>query len=611
MIFNRTELHIEDIFNIKINKDAFLRLEDAQKANRELLLTIDASHLGMRNGNGTLYRHDTIQNDFGSFIYPSPKPVIERHNQKKSEIYGRVVGVDYQKTKFYDEFSSKFTLEDLTTKEYMSLAKNEILPYQKRDPWYNGLGFLQLASKITHKDGIDKILSGEFSNVSIGASPIRLVCSECGQDQVEKMCNHFALKGNDIFMLAESLEYEELSFVPRGADPFGRVSKIHDEEVQEAEIGIISVYDFYKIAEGKTMICVDNICKICDQEEEMALRKTNKPIVSVSYSDEFGAERVGTINLGETEESISLADEDKAELKDNQFAIIQTNDTETKRRFPLNSKANTIAALALFDEAQDLTEQERERATIALRKAAKKFDITITDAKTEETQEETQEDTQLKDQEDTIETLTQKLIDKIALLDSDEKLQDFIGETEKPKPMAFVFNVLSSLGRQIKWAGDDLMQSVDGFLQSLGKLAIEKGTYDSLNSELTEVKDELTFKDEEITLLDKQNVELNHLVRISLVDSIIDSKKSIGKLEDEQAEHSKLMGFTYESLREISGDLKSVAGTKHVVNNNKNINKIQDPTLLDEDTTDGTTEEVEIKVSKQELVQGFKNLFRK
>ena len=621
MVLNRAELRINEYFSIKINKDASLRLEDAYRKNQEILITCDASHLALKNAHGTVYRHDTIPNDFPSFIFPHPKPVIERHGKGSKNVYGKVVAVDNVKTKFYDEFAAKFNLEDLSSKEYIQMVKDEILPFQKQNSWYNGLSYLQLASKITHKDGIEKILNGEFSNVSIGADPIRLVCSECQQDQVQKMCNHFALRGNNIFMLAESLEYEELSFVPRGADPFGRISKIHDEKEEDAEISVISVHDLYKIAEGKTMVCVENICTICDQEDEMALRKTTKSVTSISYEEEFGQERLGKIELGEIEDKISLEDEEKAELKDNQFAINQSTGEQTKRRFPINSKANVIAALALLDEAVDLTDQEREKAVIHIRKQAKKFDISIQDEKTEvldEAKDEIVPEVKLEDEgiiDETVEALLQKLVDKISLIDSDEKLQDWIGETidgeGKPKPIHLVLNALQSLGSTLKWAGNDLVDTIDGFLKQLGKIAIDKGTYDSLEDELKDIKDEVSFKDEEITLLDKQNVELNHLVRVSHVDSIINGKKALGKLEDEATERTKLMGYTYETLKELSSEMKTSPTNNSALNNIKNINTVKNPTLLDEEDAEDNHKENEIKFTEKDLVQGFKSLFRK
>jgi Ni,Fe-hydrogenase maturation factor len=71
MIFNKSALKIYEQYEIKLTDAVLGKLEDAAKNNRELLITVDASHFGMKNGNGVYYRHDTVKNNIQSFIYPN------------------------------------------------------------------------------------------------------------------------------------------------------------------------------------------------------------------------------------------------------------------------------------------------------------------------------------------------------------------------------------------------------------------------------------------------------------------------------------------------------------------------------------------------------------
>lgn len=571
MIFNKSELRIYETFGIKLTDEVLIKLEDAARNMRELLLTIDASHYGMLNGNGVYYRHDTVKNNIQSFIYPNPKPMIERHNPKTSDKFGHIVAADYKTTKFYDQLDKEWQLEGLNTAEYLDLCKDVLMPMQRRNRDYNGLAYVQVMGKLKHQDAIEKVLKKEFLNVSIGADPKRLICSECGQDQVTRICDHYADKGNGIFMLAEDLEYEELSFVPRGADPYGKIIQIHDEDIQllDSNIDVIDFNDFYKITENKTIVCVNNICKICDQEEEMAKRKGEQTIVSVSYTEEFTAEKLKELKINDelVTDEIVVSLELKDELVDADFAIVQKTDEGLKRRFALADEVSVKLAIQLIDQAKDLTEAELAKAKKSIAKAAKKHGIECSckDEKAEEKPETEEKETKEPDTK-TIESITDELV---AML-KEVKLEDGM-----ENPLDAVMAKLADCG--------DVEGFVTARLEAEGKEAVDKVANTELKDSVQVLKDELAEAKEDIELLDEQNRDLNFQIRESKVDEILSLKDMA---EDEiDTEKKRLFKLSYETLKEVASELKKTASksTEPVINNKeKEVTTVKDPTLTDE-----------------------------
>jgi len=651
MVINKDSIKLLETMSFNIPEPVLVKIEDSLRKDQELLVTIDASHLGFRNGNGTIYRHDTLQDDIHTFVYPHPKPIIEKHRLKTSEKYGSIIAADLMLTDFYNQISNDVDLEGLSTHEYISMCKDHILPFQARRSDFNGLAFVQVVGKIDHKGGIKRIIDKEFFGVSIGAAPKRLICSECLQDQTTKICNHYARKGNGVFMLAESLEYEELSFVDKPADRFGKVIKIHDgiEEViheydasvaREANIDVVYIKDFFKQAEGKKIVCVNNICAIINQEEE----KMEK--ITLSLIDEFTAEVVlealKGIKLEDEQvnllDSIKLSDEETASLTSRQFAIVQKTGDNEKRRFPLNNEFNVRAGLSLIDKAEDLTESEVKKAKAKLEKAAEKFNIKIEDS-TEETTEvvvapvveettETQETSKL-----------EKILDELKGILEEEKKVEVIEdceETTSPKQDAVIriFNMLKWFSTDLAIAGKSLNESIRSFLEDQGEKAIASGMYDELQEKATKLetievdlnaiktdnetlKSEVLSLNDELEILEENNKELNYELRVHLVDELITSKIACDILQDEEAEAEKenLMKIPYNALMSQVKDFrKMTAKLKDSVNNRLEIRTVPNPTLQDSMTEETQmpleTKKKDSKQLESDLVRSFVNLFR-
>lgn len=646
MLFNRDEFRIEETYNIRLRDEVLQKLEDGLKRKEPLLVTVDASHYGMMNGNFVIYRHDTVRHNIGTFIHPEPKPIITNHRPKQSKRFGRVIAVDYKPTQYEAQFSKIRDFEGMSTLDYLNLCRDELIPYQMKHPEYNGLGYCEIVGKIEDEEGIKKVLSKEFLSVSIGADPKRLICSHCLKDQVVGICDHYGDRDNGIFMLAEELEYEELSFLvgKKPADPFGKVRRIHDGKVEEtyydfnmsdvhANIDIINARDFFKLAdETKTIVCVDNICKIVNQEDNMAKKSTEqKPTFNVSYAEEFAADQIKALKLTDNEEDdtvelLTLTDEVVGNLKNSDFAIVQKTEEGTKRRFPIHDAVSVKAAAELLGEAKDLSPAETLRAKASIEKAAKKLGVDV-EVKTEGVEKiadaeiETVSDIAPEVQK-TLESIVEELRTAITNIEA-SKLTD--AETEKP--ISFVISSLVALCDSVEWAKEDLDAAVNKLLDANGLVTISKEKLESVETAetaITTLQDELTEAKEEIALLDELNTELNVQIRKSMVDEILDSKQVLGTLLQDavEAERAKLVKYPYEVLVDQVSDLRVLKvklsdKVEDKVVNNKQVEEITtviDPTLADSAPED----EIEVVVpkttenrpSRDEMVQAFRDLFR-
>lgn len=636
MIINKDSLMLYEQYSINIPESTLIKLEDGVRNHKEMLLTIDASHYGFRNRNWTVYRHDTVKNDITTYVAPKPKPIIQQHKPKHSQVFGHVIAADYKLTSFYNEFAKNHKLEDLTTDEYIELMEDVILPYQKQNPNFNGLAYLQLVGRLNNREGIRKVIDREFLTVSIGAKPNSLVCSVCGQNQLDKICQHYGKKNNDTFMLAESLDYKELSFVDKPADPFGKIIRIHDNEqeetlfelehsIQSASLDAIPLKDFFELTD-KTIICVDNICTIINREEEVMKKKT------VGYVEEFGSTVIDA-KLKEFGDEVALSDESLDSLTDRQFAIIQKADDGTvSRRFALNDEVNVKLAMDLLCDADDLSPIELEKATASITKAAKKMDLevsfrekVITDSQEDQTTQDSQEqEIVVEDQE--IKELCDKLIELVKAygeenFNEDGTLKDAEKEPEKPSPLAVLFSIVSSFAFEIKYAGQMLQGAIDSYLKDLGKEAIDKSVKDSTDAEQSKLTDSVKELEEEIQLLTDQNVELNRQLRDHFIEEILAHKAALGTLNDaETKENTQYSKLSYEALNVILSDFRSmrVKIADSAVNNKASITKVQDPTQIADSETVITDSEQEVtqvqdqkKLTKADAIEIINSLKQK
>lgn len=605
MVINRDILFLQEQFDIKIPESTLIKLEDGIRNNNEMLVTIAASHYGFRNKNWCVYRHDTIKHDIGTFIAPKPKPIIEMHRPKTSQVFGHVIAADYKLTDYYDVISEKYDVEKLSTDEYIALMKDVILPLQSKDINFDGLAYLELVGRLNKKSAIQKVLDKEFLRVSIGAVPNRLICSECGADQTKKLCKHYGSKQNNIFMLAESLDYKELSFVDKPADPHGMITRIHDgiddvtlfdndpNDHRYAIIDAIPLKDFFELTD-KTIVCVDNICTIINEGADIMKK-------NISYVAEFGTEKVTGI-LKTIDDTLVLTDTDLEDLSDRSFAIVQKSEDGISRRFPLNDEVSIKLAMNLLCDAEDLSPTEREKAENSISRSAKKAGIDFVLKVKEVSDSDSNEDTGSNDSgdsnegtEDTeLKAICDSFIEKLKIYGEQHygeegELKDAEKAPEQPSPLAVLFSILSSFASEVKYAGNMLGNTIDSYLQQLGKESIDKATKDSIQDEQTKLQDSLKELEEEVQLLTDQNIDLNKQLRDHFVEEIIAHKTAIGTLEDgETAQSCQYSKLGYEALKVILGDFRNMRCKLNdsTVNNSTSIKTITNPTQIADSITD-------------------------
>jgi hypothetical protein len=436
-------------------------------------------------------------------------------------------------------------------------------------------------------------------------------------------------------MLAEELQYEELSFVEKPADKFGKITYIHDGYEFESEptnieanVDIILAKDFFKQAEGKKIICMDNICTVLNEPEDKMRKKEGQKVLNVSYVDEFGVEQLKDIKLSDSEDfniedALKLSDEVMGELTNRDFAIVQKTEEGVKRRFPIHNMENTKAAVQLINTAEDLTDSERDKAITSISKAAKKQGIEFKITDQEEEVETASTATELVDKtlEGALATI-KDFIEKVEFTESEDGVVE-LKDSEKANPINEVFNMLVSFSGNLKWASNCLNDQINGYLVQCGREAHDKGLFDSVQEDNTKLKDSVTQLEDEVAELEEQNRELNYAIRINLVDEIISCKQKLELIDSEVEEEKKsLLKLSYENLLKQKQDFAKLTSKLQdtTLSNTQNIETIQNPTLNDGDSESDNvdsannledSEQENSNLSDKEIVQLFRNLFKR
>lgn len=371
---------------------------------------------------------------------------------------------------------------------------------------------------------------------------------------------------------------------------------------------------------------------------------------TVTLQQEFGEDKVKAIT--DSFEGVVGSLELPEDLTDRQFALVQKTPEGAKRRFPLNDELNVRLGLKLLKDAEDLSETEREKVTVTLKRAAKKLGIEITDeeateaATTVEDTEVTTEDapaegestetaTEIADEEAsesteekrTIEAIIDELKDAIAAIEAPEEAEES-EQTENLEdnystevsqgvkvhtdPIEKIFDLLKWLSNDIKWAGESLNTNLTSYIVDLGKGILSKdelveaeenkAKLTDAEQEVIALKEELAIKDEEIALLDKQNTELNYQLRGAMVDEIIATRAALNLLEDsEETEKIKFLKFNYDALVTFVADTRKLKMKLNdsPVNNNLEITTIANPTHADSDEEDALGLEDEVSTDAE------------
>jgi hypothetical protein len=182
---------------MQLNPIAIDGVEDGKLSEPydSIKVTMAATHVGYTNNNGFHYLDgDATEKSLQSWVKPFHKPVIAHHD-RDSDPLGRVLKAyraDYIPPEAADSES------DLPT------------------------GVVMLDVLLTNKEGIDKVLKGEYLTVSIKCEAETIKCSICDADvQSDEPCDHSRRKLYDGKPCAWNIGnrvYKEVSFVNEPAD---------------------------------------------------------------------------------------------------------------------------------------------------------------------------------------------------------------------------------------------------------------------------------------------------------------------------------------------------------------------------------------------------------
>ena len=219
----------DDELNISLPTELVDGVDNLTSTSR-LIVTIDASHAGVLNGNQRLYRPDMVKRGAFSMI---DKPFIKHHDEASDPIgviidSGFVnIASDEFKAAHRNFMSNKFWREDVPWDEIFELSPQ-------------GLGKLVAKAQVTDLDAIEKILDKRFMGVSIKFRTDKMGCS-CGKDKGSMMAIMFGGGGDEDedvcmhmpgetdsdglkhFNVAGELRFPHLSVVNEPADPKAKI----------------------------------------------------------------------------------------------------------------------------------------------------------------------------------------------------------------------------------------------------------------------------------------------------------------------------------------------------------------------------------------------------
>lgn len=221
------------------NKKHLFECRDSKSdTGHSLLVHVAASHSGIVNSNRRFYRPDKMQESIHTWLpqkakdgttLRTPRPVLIGHNEQ-GDVLGRVLEAKYidESWKYAGDFPivKDFLFYQRDGRKRKNLYESvdwvvdNLLPLDE----YTGLGYTDLGLRITNPEAIRKVLADEYLTVSVGFRTDAAVCSLCHTDwATDGKCGHKIGEiedGHQMFLIAGSLNNQEVSFINFAADPF-------------------------------------------------------------------------------------------------------------------------------------------------------------------------------------------------------------------------------------------------------------------------------------------------------------------------------------------------------------------------------------------------------
>lgn len=211
--------------------------DSTSESGHSLLVTCEATHAGINNGNARWYRPDKQQASAHTWLPKGRpgRPVLLRHD-KDGDPQGRVkkaryVDLSYQ---YFGDLPGVKSLAFYDSKKTGKMNIYDSVDWVMRNLQprsdYKGLGYIELGLDITDPTAIGKVQRDEYATVSVGFRTNQAVCSICHTDwAVDDKCEHASelggkVDGKPVFLISGDFEYDEVSFVNFPADPWGIVT---------------------------------------------------------------------------------------------------------------------------------------------------------------------------------------------------------------------------------------------------------------------------------------------------------------------------------------------------------------------------------------------------
>lgn len=195
---------------------------------RSLMTRLAASHWGFINNNGYWYDPKTVDGSIPTWVEPYKKPVLPYHpgdDEKDVSVLGRIQAASYTKG------------------VARAFIQDDVIPDNEPD------GHIDLLTKISAEDAIQKILDKRYDTVSISALATNVTCSICGEGIALKdsKCTHqrFARYNEDgerdkngklCYYIAGPLAGRHVAFVITPSDVYAGVKDVEWEDAVTDEV---------------------------------------------------------------------------------------------------------------------------------------------------------------------------------------------------------------------------------------------------------------------------------------------------------------------------------------------------------------------------------------
>ncbi len=295
-----------------------------------LLVSIAATHAGMKNKNKSLYIPDKMRDSVHTWIEPHEKPVL-LHHDKKSDPIGRVKNAEYIDLPITDDISKP-------------------------------RGYISVLTKITDEEAIKKVMDERYLTVSIGGTTNEVNCSICDKNIADSgICEHKKGKvydGKECYWKIGSMIYNELSFVNAPADEYAQVEHIETIDMVDAVVSM---------DEEDMEIISQSTDSQEDKETDMAKNIIDfEAIMTYEY----------------TEDEITLLEGELSELFDALLGDAKISTAQRKklssgtfcgpnRSFPVPDCAHVTAARRLIGRAKGVSADGRKRILACVANKAK------------------------------------------------------------------------------------------------------------------------------------------------------------------------------------------------------------------------------------------------